>query len=215
MVKRMLPQFTWVAPDFVPETFGRLTTISSRYKPEGSYVLQDYRCVCGNLVTKRAAHVKAGLGCSCGCYRVTTADGRRCPTARSWKSMHARCYDKHNNRYQSHGARGIYVVPEWHGKEGYRVFVCQMGERPVNSTLNRKDNDGPYCKDNCEWASDITQANNRRNNRLLHFNGRDQTVAEWSRETGFSQGTIWARLKQGWTIAKALTEPLRKYRETH
>jgi hypothetical protein len=215
MGNRILPQSTWVAPDFVAETFGRLTTISSRYKPKGAYVLQDYRCICGNLVTKRATQVKAGLGCSCGCYRVTTTNGKRCPTARSWKSMHDRCYVKTHNRYKSHGARGIYVVPEWHGKEGYRVFVCEMGERPTNTTLNRKDNDGPYCKNNCEWADDVTQANNRRNNRRLEFNGRNLTIAEWSREVGISQGTIWARVNQGWEIDRVLTSPVRKWRESH
>lgn len=61
MAKRIVAQASWIAHDFVPETFGRLTTVSSIYKPAGCKdALQDFVCVCGNRVTKVRIQVKCG-----------------------------------------------------------------------------------------------------------------------------------------------------------
>lgn len=70
MPRQILPKSSWIAPDFVPETFGRLTTTSSRYKPEDSKcVVQDFVCECGKQVTLWPYNVTRGGTQSCGCLR--------------------------------------------------------------------------------------------------------------------------------------------------
>ena len=54
-------------------------------------------------------------------------------------------------------------------------------------------------------------AHPRRNASYLTHDGRTQTIREWAAETGVKRTTILARLKKGWTVARALTEPAGAY----
>ena len=87
-----------------------------------------------------------------------------------------------------------------------------MGENGYSDelSLDRKDNNGCYCPENCHWVTQFEQANNKRNNRYIQHNGEIHTVAEWGRITGIGQGTILRRLKLGWDADKILTTPVRK-----
>ena len=74
--------------------------------------------------------------------------------------------------------------------------------------IDRKDNERGYEPGNLQWATDEMQANNRRSNVRLTFNGKIQTIAQWSRETGITQPAIQYRVKQGWSTERILTEPV-------
>lgn len=116
--------------------------------------------------------------------------------------MLQRCEDKNHRYYVDYGGRGIQVCQEWHQFEN---FYRDMGDPPKGLTLDREDNDGPYCKDNCRWATRRAQANNRRSNKLITFSGKTQTQAEWERELGLKPGRIYDRLYKGWSLERALT----------
>ena len=45
--------------------------------------------------------------------------------------------------------------------------------------------------------------------RLLTFQGKTCTLAEWSRSLGGTQQVVGMRLRNGWTLERALTEPLK------
>ena len=102
------------------------------------------------------------------------------------------------------------VCARW---DSFENFLADMGEPPTaKHTIDRKDNAKGYEPSNCRWATMKEQQNNRTNNRLLTHQGRTQTLAQWSAETGFKPATLSMRLNQyGWTVERALTAPVSYY----
>ena len=135
-------------------------------------------------------------------------DNARSPTYLSWQAMKNRCSRKSHPHYQHYGGRGITVGVRW---RCFQNFLEDMGERPAGMTLDRIDNDGPYCKDNCKWSCSKDQHRNRRNNRRLTYRGRSLCVVEWAEILDVSCYTLFRRLYKGWSIEKTLTTPVRRY----
>lgn len=77
--------------------------------------------------------------------------------------MLARCRYAHRDKNRKHVGRGITVCDQW---QDFETFLRDMGERPEGTTLDRKNNDGPYAPSNCRWATPRQQARNRRTARL-------------------------------------------------
>lgn len=75
-------------------------------------------------------------------------------TYKSWLKMRERCNSKTCRQYRWYGARGITYDPRW---ESFAVFRSDTGERPEGTTLDRKDPDGNYTKENCRWATSHEQ----------------------------------------------------------
>jgi len=85
-----------------------------------------------------------------------------------------------------------------------------MGDRPEGMTLERKDNNKGYSKDNCKWATAKEQANNRRSNRLIPFNGKRLSLSEWAKNLCIDKSALRLRLKK-WTVERALTESSKRF----
>lgn len=85
------------------------------------------------------------------------------PLYRTWAGMFTRCYVTHASKYPSYGGRGIKMCSRWlNQKNGLANFIKDMGNKPDNSyTLDRIDNNKNYCKENCRWASHLTQQRNK------------------------------------------------------
>lgn len=114
-----------------------------------------------------------------------------------------RCYDNNSHAYDRYGKRGIEVCDRW---KKFENFYADMGDKPQGMSLERIDNNGNYEPSNVIWASDKAQANNRRSNVILEYQGRKQTMQQWADESGIKIGTIWARLHRGWTVERAISE---------
>lgn len=122
--------------------------------------------------------------------------------------MIARCTAPSYPNFEHYRALGITVCERWRSFEN---FLADMGERPSPAhSIDRKDNDGNYEPSNVRWATKQEQANNRRTNVLVHYRGRDLTLAELARETGVSKEVIRWRLrrsKKAWPVEGALSLP--------
>ena len=113
---------------------------------------------------------------------------------RCWQSMKQRCLNKNDIGYKNYGGRGITVCPEW--LNSFKNFYADMGKKPEGLSLDRIDNDGNYCKENCRWATLEEQHNNTRANRFLTYNNKTQTMAQWAREFNISSSTLFGRIKR-------------------
>lgn len=119
----------------------------------------------------------------------------------------ARCNNPKSKDYTDYGGRGIRVCKRW--VASLDNFIADMGEAPLGQSIDRIDNDGDYEPNNCRWAGATEQANNRRGNQFLTFNGETLTYSQWAREIGLKRGTLRSRIVvSGWSIEKALTTPV-------
>lgn len=68
---------------------------------------------------------------------------------KSWESMKSRCLNPNSSGYNRYGGRGITVCQRW--IHSFDDFLEDMGERPQNCEIHRKDNNKNYEKENCIW----------------------------------------------------------------
>lgn len=177
-------------------------------------------CACGGtkLLTRRA--FRKGKTKSCGClaakysakgpanplYKNGRAQEEVVPERGIWRKMHDRCSNPNNSKYMRYGGRGIYVDARW---ATYEQFIADMGPRPsTKHSIERRNNDGPYAKDNCYWATPIEQANNRLPPAYWIVRGRKLTVTDiaavLSRNPDSLQKYLESATAAGQTVEQAL-----------
>lgn len=122
-----------------------------------------------------------------------------------WVGMIARCYNQRNADYKNYGGRGIRVCGRW--LESFDNFLADMGARPLGMSLDRVDCDGDYHADNCRWATQRTQQNNRRDNHWITVGGERKTIAMWARERNIHPRMLSKRLARGWPHTERLFIP--------
>lgn len=123
---------------------------------------------------------------------------------RIWAQMRSRCNNPNTPLYKYYGGRGIKVCDEWNDYENFYTWAMESNYNN-DVSIDRIDVNGDYCPDNCRWATNKEQANNKRNNKLITFNGKTQTVAQWAEEYNIDNKLLLSRLNYGWNIEKALT----------
>lgn len=139
-------------------------------------------------------------------------NGHRTRLSRIYHNMKTRCTNPNYDKYQYYGGKGISVCDEWMNSfKTFEKWAMSSGYAD-DLTLERIDVGGNYAPENCCWVSRKAQANNRTSNRLITYKGQTKTLAEWSDLTGINYKTLSERIDNGWTISKAMTEPINSTR---
>lgn len=203
--------------DLTGQRFGRLVALRHEATP-GAKTFWFCRCDCGKEVLVGYGELKSGNTRSCGCLRKETASEHLREITRKhgmfgtrlyhiWDSMKARCYNKNHAAYKNYGGRGISVCKDWRKNfESFYKWAIENGYQE-HLTIDRIDNNGDYCPQNCRWATYLEQAENRRSTIFLTVLGETKTISEWSAETGISKSCIRYRLKTGWPEDKIFSNP--------
>ena len=164
-------------------------------------------CECGTAKVVAGSVLRMGESTSCGCYQKELAaknlgDAVRkhgqhnTPEYYRWLSLKARCTNPNNPRYADYGGRGITVCQRW--ADSFEVFIADVGERPTpEHSIDRIDNDKGYEVTNVRWATKQEQANNRRTNVEVTYNGETKTLAAWAMEVGITPEGVAYRHKHG------------------
>lgn len=168
------------------------------------------KCDCGTERIVVVGSLTQRKSTSCGCMAVELRSKKMVkhgmastPTYKSWHAMIQRTEGK--GGHESYPLRNIDVCNDW---KVFDRFFADMGTRPDGKTLDRIDNSNGYSKENCRWATPKEQSNNRGDNRIVHYKGISRTITEIGREFSINVNTIRGRLRLGWSVEKAIEQPV-------
>lgn len=182
-------------------------------------------CDCGNIYEIVAARLYRHPASTCRkCNKIIHGQAKssgESPTFVTWMSAIDRCENVNNPQYKDYGGRGIKICFRW--RMSFIEFLNDMGERPKDKSLDRKNNNESYscgkCLEcienswntNCKWSTSKEQGRNKRNNKLITYNNETKCVSEWAEIKGMKTMTLYARIYiYKWDIEKAFTFPVSK-----
>lgn len=189
--------------------FGRLTVVKLSCNDNFNNRTWICVCDCGRQKVVTTTNLNNGTRSSCGCLKSEKVSKRlkkhgmsRSSIYRTWCLMISRCNNKNSTYYHRYGGRGIFVSDPWLKFEN---FYYDMGEKPTKyHTLDRIDNDGPYSKLNCRWATRMQQSSNMSSNTWIVVAGIRKTISQWARLLDISASIICSRIANGWSKSDAI-----------
>lgn len=218
--------------DYTGQTFHYLTIIKVTGKRRYHYenhpdaVFREVlcRCKCGNEKIILLPSILSGNTKSCGCLNkengekrrkydfTTTYNGKdtlKRDTYKIWAMMKGRCLNPNSKVYKWYGGRGIKVCERW---LDFKNFRDDMGYKPEGEySIDRIDNNGDYCPENCRWVTVDIQANNKQNSVRIKYEGKQYSIKQLATMFNMKPRTLSSRLfEYGWKLEIALNSPVSK-----
>ena len=209
--------------DLTGQRFGRWTVIKRSTKSSVNHATYWLcKCDCGTEKDVDAKKLVSGESKSCGCLmkeinaKLHTKHGmdetRLCNV---YRGIVQRCCDSNSKLFTYYGGRGIWICDEWRNDfTAFHKWAMENGydenAEHGKCTIDRIDNNGSYCPENCRIVSMKTQCNNRRSNIVVEYRGEKKTIAEWCDELHLSYFTIYQRIKKlHWDAERAFNTPVK------
>ena len=123
------------------------------------------QCKCGrkdyipqyNLLKRTSKKCKS---CAAPKHKKTHGESKN-SLYKIYHGIKRRCYCKTVKCYKHYGGRGIKMCQRW--LDSFENFYQDMYPKPSpRHSLDRINNDGDYCPENCKWSTQKEQTNNRR-----------------------------------------------------
>jgi len=198
----------------IGQKFGKLTLLEELPKIDRGNLGRKQRffrakCDCGNIVNVKLELLQTGKRLSCGCLHKLNAVKHRLSTTKEYNIYHrmkSRCYNPNNKDFPIYGGKGINICDRW--LESVENFIEDMGMCPEGKhSIDRIDNKLGYFKENCRWADNFEQANNKSNTVFIEWNEEKKSISQWSRELNIGTSLLKYRIKK-WGIEKAFNTPV-------
>ena len=181
----------------------------NKYCGKDIYHNMYYYCICNycgfpTIMTADSLNSKTTKTCGCFKYHHNKVYTR---LYKIYRGMIERCYYTSCNHYQEYGGRGIKICDEWLNKEnGFKSFYNWSVENGYqdNLSIDRINNNGNYCPENCRWVNIKVQSNNRSTCTYIKYKNYIFNIGQWSEITGLPRSTILNRLDRGWNADDAL-----------
>lgn len=190
--------------DYSGYRFGRLTVLGFSHTNKGQS-FWNCICDCGNITTVGQGNLRSGKTKSCGCLRrenpsrIKTNNLSKTRIHKIYHNMKARCLNPNLERYKDYGKRGIKICDEWLGKfVGFNNFCKWAFENGYDEslTLDRIDNDGNYCPENCRWVDKKTQRRNSRNIINIKIGNETKCLKDWCAIYGINESGVYNYAKK-------------------
>jgi hypothetical protein len=128
--------------------------------------------------------------------------------------MKARCYNEKHDAYPYYGGRGVRVCEEWlNNPKAFIDWAIANGWQrglDIDKDIKAKKigmDAIVYSPDICQFVTKKENGSAKRDNRLITYKGKIQTLNKWSEELGIKRETISKRLDTlGYTIEKAFSK---------
>jgi len=129
-----------------------------------------------------------------------------------WYSMVDRCTNPKNINYKyyhKHGIQESWLDFENFQNDMYEEYLACLDNPNDLPSIDRKNNDIGYFKENCHWIPKSMQ--NRNQDRNLWAN-EDELLIEYCERKGLRYNVIHQRMLDGYTLEEAESMPIPKYR---
>ena len=209
--------------DLTGQKFNRWTVIERAENDKRGQAQWKCVCDCGNVSIVGGKDLRLNKSKSCGCLQKETASqvakthGKsKTRLYRIWNVMRQRCKNPKVPEYKRYGGRGISVCCQW--ENSFLDFYDWAIHHGYSDSLSidRINVNGNYEPSNCRWATAIEQARNKRNMRLIEYNGEKKTLIEWTETLKLNYLRVKSRLQKGnWSIEEAFTTPKMKSKSQH
>lgn len=190
-------------------------------------------CDCGNETKVKSGHLNSGHTKSCGCFgaesRKATKNVKhgfwasnfskgKAKFYKMWQSLRARCDNPNLKAYKNYGGRGISYDPRWEDFENFKkdMYFDYLRAKRIkkikNVSIERKNVNGNYCKENCCFIEFTDQLKNTRSVRefiAVSPNGveyREKNVNEFCKKYNLNSTSVYECLKgnfkqhKGWVF---------------
>lgn len=202
------------ADDLTGQIFERLKVRFRGFNDPGGRAQWWCECICGNGKLIPGWRLRNNSTKSCGCLELenqinncnkrTVIHGlHEHPLYRKFQSIKARCYNIDNKSYHNYGGKGVKVCEEWliDFKSFYDWAMMNGWEQGKELSVDRVNNDGDYCPENCRIIPRVENTIKRYIDagQGLEFNGVIYNVRNLKRKSNVSEKVIKKLINNGYS----------------